>query len=77
MDIAIWTDRKIKSNRLDIVVKDYKIKTCLLIDMLVSRDNNIPVKEYDKISENKYLEIEIETVSRLNYRCTSKSSGYD
>ena len=43
-DFAIQTDRKIKNNRLDKVVKDYKRKTCLLIDMVVSTDSIISVK---------------------------------
>ena len=32
-DFAIETDRKIKRNRPDLVVKDYKRKTYFLIDM--------------------------------------------
>ena len=48
-----------KSNRLEIVVKDYKRKTCLLIDMSIPTYNNISIKEYNKISEHKDLEIEI------------------
>ena len=46
-DFAIETDRKIKKNRPDLVVKDYKRKKCLLIDMSVPTDN-IWVKEYDE-----------------------------
>ena len=42
------------------MVKDYKRKTCLLIGMLVPTDNNISVKEYNKISKYKDLEKEIE-----------------
>ena len=45
--MAIQTDRKIKRNRPDLVVKDYKRKTCLLIDMSVPTDN-LSVKEYDE-----------------------------
>ena len=33
LDFAIQTDRKIKSNKPDIVVKDYKRKTFFLIDI--------------------------------------------
>ena len=47
---AIQIKRKINHNRPDIVVKDFKRKTWLLIDMSVPRDNNISVKEYHKIS---------------------------
>ena len=38
---AIQTDRKIKNNRPGIFVKDYKRKTCFLIDMSVPTDNNM------------------------------------
>ena len=70
-DIAIQTKRKIKINRSDIVVKDYKRKTCLL-DMSVPTDNNISVKEYNKIS--KYKDLEIENYHRAR---NSRSPGFD
>ena len=41
VDIAILTDRKINNNRLDIMLKDYEIKTCLQNDMSMPTDNNI------------------------------------
>ena len=56
-DLAIQNDRKIKRNRLDIVVKDYKSNSYLLIDMVIPTDNNISVKEYYKISKYKDLKI--------------------
>ena len=37
-DFAIQTDRKIQTNRPDIAVKDYKRKTCFLIDMSLPID---------------------------------------
>ena len=39
--------------------KDNKRKVCLQIDMSLPTDNKISVKEYNKISEYKDLEIEI------------------
>ena len=48
-----------------VVVNDYKRKSCLLIDMAVSTNNNILVKEYDEISRYKDLEIEIEKIWHL------------
>ena len=59
-DFTIQTDSKIKSNRPNIVAKDYKRKICLLIDMFVPTDYNILVKEYNEISKYKDLEIETE-----------------
>ena len=41
------------------MVKDYKRKTCFVIDISVPT-NTISVKEYDKISKCKNQEIEIE-----------------
>ena len=60
-DFSIQTDRKIKNNKPDLVVKDYKSKTRLLIEMSMSTDNNISIKEYDKLiqwAENRNWENE-------------------
>ena len=64
-DFPINTDRTIKANRPDIVVKDRLEKTCLLIDMSVPSDRNIAVKEFDKLSKYKDLEIEIQKMWHL------------
>ena len=58
-DFPINTDRTIQANRPDIVIKDYKSRTCLLIDMTIPTDRNISVKEFDKLSKYKDLQIEI------------------
>ena len=58
--IPINTDRTIKANRPDIVIKDYKSKTCLLNDMTIPTDRKISVKEFDKLSKYEDLQIEIE-----------------
>ena len=52
-------DRKILANRLDIVIHDRKSKTCMLIDVSVPDDKNTLLKEAEKISKYKDLEIEI------------------
>ena len=49
----------------DIVVKNYKRKTYLLINMSVPTDNNISVKEYNEISNYKDQETEIEKLWHL------------
>ena len=59
-DFSIHTDRTIKANRPDIVIKDKNGKLCYLIDMAVPADCNIAVKIYDKLSKYKDLEIEIQ-----------------
>ena len=52
-DFSINTDRTIKENRPDIVVRDHEKKSCLLIDMTVPSDRNILLKELDKLSNYK------------------------
>ena len=47
--------KKIKISKPDIVSKDYKRKTCILIEY----------KEYNKISKYTDLEIEIEKIRHL------------
>ena len=46
--LSDFADGRIRSNRSDKVVKDYKRKTYFLIDMTVPADNSLSVKEYDK-----------------------------
>ena len=56
-DFAIITDRKILANRPDILIHDRKSNSCMLIDVSVPDDKNIALKEADKISDYKDLEI--------------------
>ena len=64
-DFTIHTDRSVKANWPDITVKDHKEKACLLIDMTVLSDSNISLKEYEKVSKYKDLEIEIQKMWHL------------
>ena len=61
----IRTDRTIQANRPDIIVKDFKEEICLLTDMSIPTDQNIPAKEFDKLSKYKDLEIEIQRMWKL------------
>ena len=74
-NFALQTDRKIKCNRPDFVVKDYKRKTCLLIDISVPTDNNMSVTEYNKITKYKNLKIEIEKMWHLKTTTTPVIMG--
>ena len=58
-DMAVTTDRTIGANRPDIIFHNKKENRCLLIDVAVPDDANIPIKEVEKISKYKDLEIEI------------------
>ena len=59
-DMSVQTDREIKANRPDIVIKNKKEKSCLLIDMAIPTDRNSSVKVTEKLSKYKDLEIDIE-----------------
>ena len=64
-DFPIITDKEIKANRPDIVLINNSDKTCLLIDMTVPSDNNISLKEYEKLAKYKDLEIEIQKMWKV------------
>ena len=59
-DMPIHTERTIAANRPDIVLKNKKDKTCLLIDMTISLDTNTLFKTTEKLTKYKDLEIEVE-----------------
>ena len=59
-DMPIHTDKTIAANRPDIVLKNKKDKTCLLIDMTIPLDTNTSVKTTEKLTKYKDLEIEVQ-----------------
>ena len=58
-DMPLHTDREIKANRPDIVVKDKKERRCILTDISVSSESNTSAKFTEKLSKYKDLEIEV------------------
>ena len=64
-DMPIITDREIRANRPDIVIKDQETKTCTLIDVSVPSDRNTSTKFTEKLSKYKDLEIEINRMWNL------------
>ena len=59
-DMPVNTERTITANRPDIVVQDSVNSTCKLIDITVPSDRNIALKEIEKKSKYKDLELEIQ-----------------
>ena len=57
-DMPVNTDRTITANRPDIIAKDSVNSTCKLIDMSVPSDRKIALKESEKKSKYKDLELE-------------------
>ena len=58
-DFPIQTDRTIKANRPDIIIRDKIKRTCLLIDVSIPADKNTSLKNFEKLSKYKDLEIEL------------------
>jgi len=55
----VQTDRSIPNNKPDIIIRDNEKRTCMLIDVAISRDRNVIKKEAEKILKHKDLTIEI------------------
>ena len=56
----VQTDRTIPNNKPDIIIRDNKKRTCMLIDVAISGDRNVIKNEAEKILKYKYLIIEIQ-----------------
>ena len=56
----VQTDRTVPNNKPDIIIRDNKKETCMLIDVAISRDRNVIKKEAEKILKYKDLTIEIQ-----------------
>ena len=48
-----------KTNRPDILVKDKKANNCLMIDMTIPSERNVSIKQMEKLSKYKDLEMEV------------------
>ena len=57
-DMQVHTDKEIKADKPDIIVKDHINSTHQLIDMTIPSDRNVSIKEVEKFSKYKELEIE-------------------
>ena len=64
-DMAIHTDREIKANRPDIIIKDKQQMKCLLVDMAIPSERNTSIKVTEKLSKYKDLEIEINRMWKM------------
>jgi hypothetical protein len=56
----VQTDRTIRNNKPDIIMRDNEKGTCMLIDVAISGDRNVIKKEVEKILKYKDLTTEIQ-----------------
>ena len=57
---AIQTDKEIEHRRADIVVIDKEKRECKIVDIAVSGDQNIKVKELEKITKYQDLRLQVQ-----------------
>jgi hypothetical protein len=62
------TDRTNPSNKPDIIIRDNKKGTCMLIDVAITGDRNVIKKEAEKILKYKDLTIEIQRMWNVKAR---------
>lgn len=58
--MEVHTDKTIKSNNPDIIIKDRQEKTCMLIDMAIPSDQNTSVNVAETINCPNVKNVEIE-----------------
>ena len=54
-DMPVNTDKEIKANGPDIIIKDKIEKKCVMIDISIPSGGNLPIKEAEKLSKYKDL----------------------
>jgi hypothetical protein len=57
---GVNTDREVTANRPDIIIKNKKERTCILIDVAIPADRNVAQNEAERKLKYKSLCIEIQ-----------------
>ena len=58
-DFTINADRKIEANRRDVILKTFEENACIMTDVTLPADKNISLRDFQKLSKYKDLEIEV------------------
>jgi len=66
---AVHTDREVTDNMPDIIIKNKKEKTCILIDVAVPADRNVVQKDAEK--QLKYKSVCTEIQQMWNMKCVT------
>jgi hypothetical protein len=73
----VQTDRTIYNNKPDIIIRNNKKTTCMLIDVAISGDGNVIKKEAKKILKYKDLTIEIQRMWNVKTKGDSSNNSCD
>jgi len=71
----VQTDRTIPNNKPDIIIRDNKKGTCMLIVVAMSEDRNVIKKEAEKILKYKDLTIEIQRMWNVKAKAIPVITG--
>ena len=55
MEPTVQTDTTIRNNKSDIIIRDNKNGTCMLIDVVISRHRNVIKPKAEKILQHEDL----------------------
>jgi hypothetical protein len=69
------TDKTIAANRPDIIVKDKVPRNCFMVDVSIPSERNVSIKQVDKMSKYKDLEIEITNMWSMEVKTISVVIG--
>jgi len=72
---AVHTDREVRGNRPDIIIKSKKEKTCILIDVAKPADKNIVQKEAEMGLKYKTLCIKVQRMWNLKCKIIQVITG--
>jgi hypothetical protein len=61
----VRTDTEVTANKLDIIIKNKKQKTCILVDVAIPADRNVTQKEAEKKLKYKCLCIQIQRMWKV------------
>ena len=64
-DFTVHTDKRIDANRPDIIIKKHEERSCIMMDVVVPSDQNNSLKEFQKLSKYKDLDIEVTKMWKL------------
>ena len=74
-DFAIQTDKEIEHRRTDIVVIDKEKRECKVIDIAVPGDQNIRVRELEKITKHQDLRLQVQKLRDVKATVTPNVVG--
>jgi hypothetical protein len=64
---GVHTETEVTANKPDIIIKNKKKKTCILIDVAIPADRNVTQKDAEKKLKYKSLCIEIQRIWNMKY----------